>query len=199
MEHNFRSACALGIVGCFVLFLAASAPHRVHHLFENPQADEVTRAHTHKTAYPLLLTALSQSADSGDHNHPSGDHEKSLAKDGQQDHVRGSHHGYASGNNHDRGRQHQGRAESQVEGESDGNGSDTPLQANTPHDDAHHDNSAQTVCLLQSAAQHSHLSTAQSVSIIFLKVEFEERLDLLPLLLSPFNPSPFSQRAPPKV
>jgi hypothetical protein len=128
IDYNFRSACALGIISCFVLFLTASAPHRVHHLFENPQADEVTRAHTHKTAYPLLLTALGQSADSGDHNHPSGDHEKSLGKDGHQGHVRGSHHGYASGNNHDRGRQHQGRAESQVDGESDGNGSDTPLQ-----------------------------------------------------------------------
>ena len=35
ISKNFLSACALGIISCFVLFLAASAPHRVHHLFEN--------------------------------------------------------------------------------------------------------------------------------------------------------------------
>jgi hypothetical protein len=33
-KFNFRSSCALGIISLFVLFLAASAPHRVHHLLE---------------------------------------------------------------------------------------------------------------------------------------------------------------------
>lgn len=32
---NFRSCCALGSIALFVLFLLASAPHRVHHLLEN--------------------------------------------------------------------------------------------------------------------------------------------------------------------
>ena len=74
-----------------------------------------------------------------------------------------------------------------------------PLHADAPHDDQNHEGTAQTVCLLQSAAQHSHLSTAQPVSIVFLKVEFKEQLYRLPLRLSPFNPSPFSQRAPPTI
>jgi hypothetical protein len=30
-----RSVCSLGIVSVFVFFLASSAPHRVHHIFEN--------------------------------------------------------------------------------------------------------------------------------------------------------------------
>jgi hypothetical protein len=138
--RNFRSTCSVGIVSLFVLFLAASAPHRVHHLFENLRKTHVRDHHIHPST---------------------------------QSGARGHTHGDA----HSAG----------------------PLHADTTHDDQNHDGTTQTICLLQGAAQHSHLSAAQPVSIIFLKVEFEERLDRLLLLLSPFNPSPFSQRAPPKV
>jgi hypothetical protein len=34
MLPNFRFVCSLGIASFFVLFLASSAPHRVHHFFE---------------------------------------------------------------------------------------------------------------------------------------------------------------------
>ena len=44
--RNFRSICALGIVSLFVLFLTASAPHRVHHFFEQPQFP-VAHEHAH--------------------------------------------------------------------------------------------------------------------------------------------------------
>jgi hypothetical protein len=37
VNFNFRSACGLGIISLFVSFLAASAPHRVHHLLEDLQ------------------------------------------------------------------------------------------------------------------------------------------------------------------
>jgi hypothetical protein len=120
-----------------VLFLAASAPHRVHHLFDH----------------------LQKAPNDGDHAH--GAH--SLV----------GHHLHAH--------------------------SADPSQAGDTHDDHNHDGAAQTICLLQSAAQHSHLSTAQPVSVIFLKVEFKERLERFSLLLLPFNPSPFSQRAPPTI
>ena len=54
-RKTFRSSCALGTVALFVLFLIASAPHRVHHLLENlpppakPDASGVDtpRNHTH--------------------------------------------------------------------------------------------------------------------------------------------------------
>ena len=74
-----------------------------------------------------------------------------------------------------------------------------PLHADAPHDDQNHDRTAQTVCLLQSAAQHSHLSTAEPASMVFLKVEFEESWARLPSSFSPLDPSPFSQRAPPRI
>jgi hypothetical protein len=35
VTSHLRSACAIGSVSFFILFLAASQPHRVHHLFEN--------------------------------------------------------------------------------------------------------------------------------------------------------------------
>jgi hypothetical protein len=47
--RNFRSICALGIVSLFVLFLTASAPHRVHHFFEQPQFP-VAHGHTDDAA-----------------------------------------------------------------------------------------------------------------------------------------------------
>lgn len=144
ISRHLRSTCSLGIIASFVVFLAASAPHRVHHLFENLPKPYGQDHHAHSSMQSGTTSAV---------DHDTNDHEHSAS----------------------------------------------PAHAGTTHDDQNHDDTAQTVCLLQSAAQHSHLSTAQPVSIIFLKVEFEERLDLLPLLLSPFNPSPFSQRAPPKV
>jgi hypothetical protein len=45
--RNFRSICGLGIVSLFVLFLTASAPHRVHHFFEQSQFPV---AHDHDAA-----------------------------------------------------------------------------------------------------------------------------------------------------
>jgi hypothetical protein len=47
--RNFRSICAVGIVSLFVLFLTASAPHRVHHFFEQPQFP-VVHEHAHDAA-----------------------------------------------------------------------------------------------------------------------------------------------------
>ena len=44
--RNLRSICASGIVSLFVLFLTVSAPHRVHHIFEqSPFPFEHTPSH----------------------------------------------------------------------------------------------------------------------------------------------------------
>ena len=142
--RNLRSTCALGIISCFVLFLAASAPHRVHHLFENLPKPHGHGLRSHSPTQP----------DATDNTHT--DHQ------------------------------------------ADTNSAD-PLHADAPHDDQNHDPTAQTVCLLQSAAQHSHLSTAPLLEIAFLNVDFGQQSTPSSLPLSPFNPSPFSQRAPPKV
>ena len=63
--RNFRSICALGIVSLFVLFLTVSAPHRVHHFFEQPQfpvAESIPTA-TIMTP-PTRLTATATDHDS---------------------------------------------------------------------------------------------------------------------------------------
>ena len=135
-----RAICSLGSASFFVLLLAASAPHRVHHLFEN---------------YRGL-----------NHIHPSS---RSGATSAVDDHTH--RHGHPV----------------------------DPLHAGTTHNDKNHGDTAQTVCLLQSVSQHSHLSIVSLVEIPFLSTESDERSGRLFLRLSPFNPSPFSQRAPPEA
>jgi len=141
---HFRSTCALGVLCCFVLFLAASAPHRVHHLFENLPK---THGHDHHSD-PSIQSGTTSAVD-----HDTDDDDYSAR----------------------------------------------PAHAGTTHNDKNHDGTAQTVCLLQSAAQHSHFSATPLLEIAFLNVEFGEQSTPSSLPLSPFNPSPFSQRAPPKV
>jgi hypothetical protein len=61
--RRFRSGCTLGIISLFVIFLAASAPHRVHHFFEN---------------LPLHNHSHSHNDHAGDNDHsrsPGNDHE----------------------------------------------------------------------------------------------------------------------------
>jgi hypothetical protein len=144
IDYNFRSTCSLGVISSFVLFLAASAPHRVHHLFENLAKTHSQDHHAHPSIQLGITSAVDHDADDDEY-------------------------------------------------------SGEPAHAGTTHDDQNHDGTAQTVCVLQSAAQHSHLFNAQLVEIAFLGIETEEHPDRSAFRLSPFNPSPFSQRAPPKV
>jgi hypothetical protein len=59
IDDNFRSACALGIISCFVLFLTASTPHRVHHLFEN-----LPKPHGHDHhAHPSIQSGTTSAVD----------------------------------------------------------------------------------------------------------------------------------------
>ena len=132
--------CSLGSTSFLVLFLASSAPHRVHHLFDNYRG--------------------------ANHIHPSSRSGAASAVDDRTD-----RHGRAV----------------------------DPLHAGATHNDKHHDGTGQTVCLLQSVSQHSHLSMVSLLNIPFLSTESDERSGRLFLRLSPFNPSPFSQRAPPEV
>jgi hypothetical protein len=123
---NLRSGCAVGIVSLFVLFLAASAPHRVHHFFEKlPAPAAETHSHAH------------------DHHHPAGD--------------RGHSHGH--------------------EGESS--------------------DSQQADCVVQSVAQQSHITSVQLIEVPFLEVSSARNVDHRVIISASFNPSPFSQRAPP--
>ena len=205
---NFRSTCSLGIIASFVLFLASSAPHRVHHFFENlPYASKVLQQRIHKNAGDDLvsLRPTNPSGEAGEEDKHSHDH---FGGHGFLNHDRGHHHKYASydhndGYDHDYPKREDSSPKSQTVNSSHADDdlplSAAPLHANTPHNNAHHDGTAHTVCLLQGAAQHAHLSDAQLAEIAFLGIESKKRSTVLLLGFSLFNPSPFSQRAPPKV
>jgi hypothetical protein len=125
---SLRAGCAVGIAFLFVLFLAASAPHGVHHFFE-------------KLSFPVGAT----------HSHA---HE--------------GHHHHESGN----------------KGHSDGQERESPEPQ-------------QADCVIQSVAHQSHISSVQLIEIPFLEVSSAPDADHRVFISALFNPSPFSQRAPP--
>jgi hypothetical protein len=191
IDYNFRSVCALGIVSCFVLFLTAAAPHRVHHLLENlPYANEIIQEQSHDTPlnYPSNQVAIGNQDRRSHHHANDGDH---------------GHSSHRNNHNHDHGERDHGRPEPQAVNACPGHEhpplSDAPLQANTPHDEAHHDKSAQTICLLQAAAQLSHVSSFELLEIPCFGMENERRASRPVATFSLHNPSPFSQRAPPAI
>jgi hypothetical protein len=199
---QFRSICSLGIIASFVLFLASSAPHRVHHFFENLSYSGDL---LHEREHALFLTASNQALDLGNQDHRS---HVQLASEEHRGHKHGHphHRGDSSpGKNHKH--DHKDHQHFQTQSEAFNaphsperpTASAAPIHANTPNDDAHHDNSAQTVCLLQVAAQHSQLSSVQLLEILFLGIEIERRVSPPAAAFSIYNPSPFSQRAPPAI
>ena len=137
ISRHLHSTCSLGIISSFVLFLTASAPHRVHHLFENLPKPHGHDHHAHPSIQSSATSAVDD--DTNEHEH-----------------------------------------------------SASPAHAGTTHDDQNHDGTAQTVCVLQSAAQHAHFSTAPLLEIAFLKVEFGEQptLRLFRSRISTLRPSP---------
>jgi hypothetical protein len=119
LGFNLRSSCVVGIISLFVLFIAASAPHRVHHFFE-------------KLPFPVAETH------SDGHDHHAGDERESSE----------------------------------------------PQQAG---------------CVMQSVAQQSHISSVQLIEGPFLEVSSAQNADHRVVISASFNPSPFSQRAPPTI
>lgn len=200
---NLRATCSLGIIATFVLFLAASAPHRVHHLFEElPKEKQSARANTDKTASPLLLTALDKASDRGSDQGLSSDRARNLGTPHRHSHPLGSDHHHESVKD-ENGDPRQDRSALTVDSRADApplTESGIPLHADSPHDDAHHKQSAHIICLLQSAAQHSHLSATHFTNLVLVYRDAEKQpVEVALQLLSLFNSSPFSQRAPPRV
>lgn len=195
-----RSVCAVGIIFVSVVFLTASAPHRVHHLFENlptprspgselrpptvavkgnPHQGHAGHAHRH---------ALPAGRSHNNHDYgqpPAGPSEQEGRYNHQADlHEPAHHENAASASQLDHLSEEQER-----EAE--------PIHADVPKRDAHHDTTAQTDCLMQSAAHHSQLVPADCTGITVFEILFGGHS--LQKFTSPpsFNSSPFSQRAPP--
>jgi hypothetical protein len=137
---NFRAICSLGTLSLFILFLAASQPHRVHHFFEDLRLSSKGHVHSHPA----------------DHHHDRA----SEAADGA---------------------------------------SPAPLHTSAPKHDANHDTSSQTTCVVQAAAHHAHLAALTCTVIPFSSTELTSRAVYIVSSPACFNPSPFSQRAPPSL
>ena len=67
ISRHLRSTCSLGIIASFVVFLAASAPHRVHHLFENLPKPHGHDHHAHSSIQSGTTSAVDH--DTKDHEH----------------------------------------------------------------------------------------------------------------------------------
>jgi hypothetical protein len=88
MRSNFRSTCSFGIVSFFVVFLASSAPHRVHHIFEDltHSREKVIGHDTHNRD-----SAAVGRHSSSDHSHAgSSEHEDHKRKPSMPDCVAAS-------------------------------------------------------------------------------------------------------------
>jgi hypothetical protein len=149
---NARSVCSLGIISLFVLFLASSAPHRVHHLFENLSHESKPNAATAQ----LVTTKVPAKS----HHHHSSDHSSSPHEHG--------HHAEVS-------------------------------HATTDGHERQEDRSAQSDCVAQTVAQNSHVLLVELSTTDLLTAELDCLLTDSASSFAGFNPSPFSQRAPPRV
>lgn len=122
-----RRGLFLSVAAAFVSFLAASAPHRVHHFFEQfpaPAEQRVAHAHTHQH----------------------GDGER---------HSHNDHH------------------------------NPKPKQQND--------------CVVLSVAQNAHASVVQAFGFTVVASAVARCGESAVITVSSFNPSPFSQRAPPQA
>jgi hypothetical protein len=134
---HLRSVCSLAVVSLFVLFLASSAPHRVHHIFENlSHSDENIDS---QELYDQQTVTT--------HTHHDADH---------------SHGGTTNRNNNEK-------------------------------------KSAKTDCIAQSVAKNAYLSIAEVSASAFTTAEFDSQSNPTVLPFVSFNPSPRTERAPPRI
>jgi hypothetical protein len=108
--------------------------------------------------------------------------------DGTHDHG-DSHHTHDHGN-------HVARSDNRAE---ENHLDVDPLHADAPKRDAHHDNSAQSDCVMQAAAQHAHALVIHGLETGCVGVESAGHSNHRRIWLINYNPAPFSQRAPPRI
>jgi hypothetical protein len=110
-----------------------------------------------------------------------------------------THHDHGiHGHQHSQLTHHHGHSLGQTENGSKPDDSNVePLHANTSKRDAHHDHAEQTNCVIQTAAQHAQFAPVECAEVTFLSYEFAHRRASQSVDFSCFDPSPFSQRAPP--
>jgi len=185
-RSTLRSLCALITISLWVYFLAASAPHRVHHLLENlPRRGLLPPEEPNKTSttQPRVI-------------HVNDDAEKKAKPSSAHDHRDHGHDGHTHTHAHQHDHRH-----TPVTAVATINETDTaaaPIQTGAPRRDAHHGSSAQNDCLVQAAAQHTHFGQTACAEIDATNTARLDGLDQQDSTFANFDPSPFSQRAPPK-
>jgi len=199
--HKLRSICALGIVSLFAIFLAASQPHRVHHLLENlpaaghgdrNDADISDRQPSAPRAIDEKLPAEHDSRPADRQwkpHHGAGPHHHS-------DHAQTSRQGHThedptrdaepstSGDDNLRSHAHEDQA--------------SPLHAQNGPTDEHHDGQPKTDCATQGVAKHAHLSPIPAAEIALVFSFFARLADCRTALSGFLVYLPFSPRAPPQ-
>jgi hypothetical protein len=133
----FRSVCSLAVVSLFILFLTSTAPHRVHHIFENlSHSDETIGSRDPYNQQPAATDTHQRADDShGGTTNPKNNHKKSSKPD----------------------------------------------------------------CIAESVSQHAHLSIVEVSAIALSAAEFDGQSHPTVLSFVSFNPSPCTERAPPRV
>lgn len=193
IKNITRSLCSLGTVILFLTFLAASAPHRVHHLLENvpaPKSDQPRLRVLSISAAPNSQGSVARSAESQTHS--------SAPDHAAHDHSSHPHrHSHSHSHAHPTHSHDTAPVQTQTKTVPAPSSASEPLHANAPKRDAHHDGSARTDCIVQAAAQHAHYAPVESTIIAFLDAESALRLAVRFENFTPFDPSPFCQRAPP--
>jgi hypothetical protein len=198
-----RSLCSLSTAILFITFLAASAPHRVHHLLENVPAQKSNRSGPRELSLSSAPRSQDRNDPSAEPGFPTSEHDHATHKHAAHAHH---HHGHShrdsekAGHRHSHGHSHShshDTAPVQTQATQAPDSVSEPLHANAPKRDAHHDSSARTDCVVQAAAQQAQLAPLPSAQIVFIDTEVALRLAVRSVNFTPFDPSPFSQRAPP--
>jgi hypothetical protein len=199
INKTTRSLCGLGTAIAFLTFLVASAPHRVHHLLENVPAPKSTQPRLAALSIysaPNPQGSIARSADSQAqsfaHDHSSHSHRHNGKAGHRRSHAHSHSHSHA--HSHDAA-----PVQTQSAAAPAPSSASEPLHANAPKRDAHHDGSARTDCIVQAAAQHAHYTPDESAVLTFHDAESALRLAVRSENFTPFDPSPFSQRAPPRA
>lgn len=183
--HKLRALCAWSAISAWVLFLAASAPHRVHHLLEHvaplsrDASTSVTPAKAAEEPAPERATRPQTICRRHTHhNNHSHEHCETTADSAATAAPVSTTADTAVAQRHDHG------------------GHD---HANAPKQDAQHDTSTQTGCVLQAAAQNSPAIAKPIHGIPNVKANPTGAPTLPAVRAASYNLAPFSQRAPPPL
>jgi hypothetical protein len=195
-----RSGAAFAIVAFFLLFLISSAPHRVHHLLENlpPPSSDNSRSGERTVLIVSDDSGAQQSSAStakpSPHHYAQDHSSHPHHHDKKADH----HHSHSHSHAHHSHTHEPAQAET-VSAAGPHQPDSEPLHANAPQRDAHHDGTARTDCIVQASAKQAQLAPVESAQIAFLADERALRPAVQLVSFTAFDPSPFSQRAPPRA